>query len=147
MSAGGVGRTAQDTTQGRGSQIHFLLLLPPQQEELRQDGGAGAGAGCLPLPAPLRHSRLPVPVLPVCCEDPGWAQTHQPLGRFQDAWVLHLRAEGTVCVWSLSGCVSVLYTYPACAGHVLPCHQPGHLNSIPYLGPHHPWLTQVWDPH
>lgn len=43
---------------------------------------AGAGAGRLPPRAPLGHGGLLIPVLPLCCEDPGWAQARRPSGRF-----------------------------------------------------------------
>lgn len=93
--------------QSRRSLVHYLLFLRPQQEVLSQHGVAGAAAGRLPPCAPLCHSGLPVPVLLVCCEDPGWAQAHRAPGRFQDVQVLGPRAEGTsVCRAWTDSCVS-----------------------------------------
>lgn len=91
---------------------------------------AGAGAGCLPPRAPLCLRGLRLPLLLVCCEDPGRAQTHQPPGRFLEAQALG-PVEGAICVWSPERdggrpgqwCACPVIR-PTCAGHVL-CCQPG----------------------
>lgn len=129
---------------------HYLPFLSPQKEEPRQHGVAGAGAGCLPPRAPLCHSGLPVPLLLVCCEDPGWSQTHQPPGRFQ-ARLLAAQALGAVCgrdrvCGTHRGKRAVLGN----AGHVLPCGQPRSqgllFSSSHFLStPHQHGLTQVGD--
>lgn len=81
---------------------------------------AGAGADCLPPCAPLGHGGLLIPVLPLCCEDPGWAQARRPSGR---SWACVRKG---VCVRSLGHCTSGLQTCPTCARHILLWGYPGH---------------------